>query len=273
MKMHLPYAAFFALSACAAAGGTDDGQGHHMAAGGGAGGQGATGGAPASGRGAAGQAPIGGTGGQSSGAGMSGAAGSSGRAGSAGTLAMAGTTASGQGGAAASAGQGGTPPAAGTTGGGATGTVTIEFTTATYGGRYAPFNYGAVWFESASGDFIKTAKRWAGTIHAGDLATWTEASGGWSIFGGGNMADMMDAMSSATLRTHQMHSVTWGMKGTDGQVVPDGPYVAVVEMTEDRAADRKGPVVRIPFMKGPAPQMIEAPAVETITGVVLRYQP
>jgi hypothetical protein len=63
------------------------------------------------------------------------------------------------------------------------------------------------------------------------------------------------------------------MKGTDMQVVPDGDYIAVVEMTESRAADRAGPVVRIPFKKGPAPQMIEAPSVETITSVVLRYQP
>ena len=152
--------------------------------------------------------------------------------------------------------------------------MTVEFKTATYGGRYAPSNYGAVWFEKADGTFIKTAKRWAGTVHATDLATWTAASGGWgTIFGGGNMADMMDAMSSATLRAHQSHTVTWNMMGTDKQVVPNGEYVAVVEMTEDRAADRAGPVVRIPFTKGPNPQMIEAPAVETITGVVLRYQP
>jgi hypothetical protein len=152
--------------------------------------------------------------------------------------------------------------------------VTIEFTTATYGGRYAPANYGAVWFETPSGMFIKTAKRWAGTIHAGDLATWTAASGGWgSIFGGGNMADMMDAMSSATLRTHQSHVVMWNLKDVNKQLLPDGEYVAVVEMTEDRAADRKGPVARIRFTKGPNPQMVEAPAVETITGIVLRYMP
>ena len=180
----------------------------------------------------------------------------------------------GQGGAVMSAGAGGQPATAGTTGGTAAGMVTIEFTTATYSGRYAPANYGAVWFETPSGMFIKTAKRWAGTIHASDLATWTAASGGWgSIFGGGNMADMMDAMSSATLRSHQSHTVMWNLKDANKQLLPDGEYVAVVEMTEDRAADRKGPVARIPFVKGPSPQMVEAPAVETITGIVLRYSP
>jgi len=154
------------------------------------------------------------------------------------------------------------------------GTLTLKFTTKSYDGQYAPGNYGAVWFESADGEFVKTAKRWAGLAHASDLGQWTEASGGWGgLFGGsGNMADMMDAMSSATLRQHESHSVTWNMKDADKMVVPDGDYVAVVELTEDRAAS-PGPLLRIPFKKGPEPVTVDPSDEASFTDISLTYQP
>jgi hypothetical protein len=164
-------------------------------------------------------------------------------------------------------------PAAGS-GASVNATVMVEFTTLTYGGEYAPLNYGAVWFEDPSKKFIKTAKRWAGTVHARDLTTWTMASGGWpsALGSGGNSADRMDAVSMATLRTHQKHMVTWNMKNAMMQVVPDGDYVAVLEVTEDRGA-KPGPVLRVPFKKTAAPQTVEVPNEKSFTGVVLRYTP
>lgn len=154
------------------------------------------------------------------------------------------------------------------------GTLTLKFTTKSYGGQYAPANYGAVWFESADGKFIKTVKRWAGVTHAGDLGAWTKASGGWGgLFGGGgNAADMMDAMSSATLRQHQSHTVMWNMKDAAKELVPDGDYTAVVELTEDRGAT-PGPVLRLKFKKGAEPQMVTAPDEMSYTGISLTYQP
>ncbi len=155
------------------------------------------------------------------------------------------------------------------------GTLQVEFTTVSYGGEYAPGNYGAVWIEDANGAFVKTAKRWAGAIHAGDLATWTAASGGWGfgLLGGGNTADMMDAISMATLRAHESHVVVWNLNGPDGQPVPDGSYVAVLEMTESRARDRNGPLLRIPFEKGATPQTLEVPDEESFQNVVVRFSP
>jgi hypothetical protein len=196
-------------------------------------------------------------------AGQTAAAGGGGLAGRSGAAGAAGIPAAGSGG------------AAGGTGGTTRGTVTVQFTTVTYGGEYAPMNYGAVWFTDASGKFIKTAKRWAGAAHAGDLATWTKESGGWgSLFGGGgNAADMMDAMSSATLRTHQMHTVTWNVMDAMKQVVPDGEYVANIEVTESRARDRAGPVIKLKFVKGPMPQMVEMPNQMSFTGISLKYMP
>jgi hypothetical protein len=274
MKSAKLCAMLMAISACTAEGGDDNYLTPNNPAGSGASGHHAAAGTPGSGQGGAAggtMAPRAGSGAQPPSAGMSPvSAGTGGQQGGAGMM----TAGAGGQSTAGAAGGGGQPAAGGTTGGNTPGSVTIAFTTVSYGGEYAPLNYGAVWFEDASGEFIKTAKRWAGTVHASDLVAWTEASGGWgSIFGGGNMADMMDAVSSATIRTHQMHTVTWNMMDADKQLVPDGPYVAVIEMSESRARDRAGPLVRIEFTKGPSPQTVEPAAMESFTGIKLTYEP
>jgi hypothetical protein len=67
--------------------------------------------------------------------------------------------------------------------------------------------------------------------------------------------------------------ITWDMMNLDGELVPDGNYVAVLEMSESRARDRNGPLLRIEFTKGPSPQTVEPPDQEGFTGVALRYEP
>jgi hypothetical protein len=223
-------------------------------------------GGTAAGRGAAGvsSAATSGTGGMNAAQ-----AGSSGQS-AGGRSAGAGTTGT----AGANSGTGGAMGAAGS-GGNTAGTVTVEFATITYRGEYAPLNYLAVWFEDANAGFIKTAARWAGAAHATDLVAWTKASGGWGlpILGGGNQADQMDVMSAATRRNHQAQKITWNMKNTQMQLIPDGDYVAVVEMSESRATAQSGRVLHIPFKKGPAPQTVQIPDDASFTGVVLRYMP
>jgi len=169
-----------------------------------------------------------------------------------------------------------TPPEDGASAGtGAPGTLTIEFTTISYGGEYAPMNYGAVWIEDSSGTFVKTMRRWAGDIHATDLVSWTAISGGWgfALLGGSNPGDMMDAVSTATLQAHESHTVTWNLKDGTQQIVPDGSYFVVAEMTESRARDLSGPVMKIEFTKGPEAQTVERPADEAFESVVVHYQP
>lgn len=156
----------------------------------------------------------------------------------------------------------GTPP----------GTLAVEVTTSTYGGRYArDGNYGAIWVEKGDGTFLKTIIRWAGVTHARDLMAWTAASGGWGFFGfGGNAADQMDVISMATLRSHQSHMVTWDLKDSAGTVIADGAYQAVIEMTEGGSPTK---VTRIPFTKGAEPLVIEHPDQPNLTDIVVRYQP
>jgi hypothetical protein len=154
---------------------------------------------------------------------------------------------------------------------GAVGMLTVDFKTVTSGGTYAPRNVGAVWIETGAGMFVKTLERWAG-VRANHLSAWNAASGGWgSLFGGGNAADMMDAVSRATLRSHEMHHVTWNMKDAMGKVVPDGMYNLAIECTEDNF--RAGPNGKVAFMKASSPQMVMAPDKAPFSGFVLKYQP
>lgn len=170
------------------------------------------------------------------------------------------------------AGSGATAMAgAGATTGDHAGTLMISFKSVTQNGQYAPLNIGAVWIETSSGTFVKTVERWAG-IRATLLTRWNTASGGWgSLFGGGNKADMMDAVSKATLRGYSTHTDMWDMKDTTGKIVPDGKYQVVIEATEDDF--RPGASGVVPFEKGAMPVMVNAPDTVPWSGLTLSYQP
>ena len=202
---------------------------------------------PVSPSGTAGSAPpsAAGTGGASAGPGPGGASGTS--AGVAGMdIGTAGTGITGAGGSDA------TPPPVSS----GPGTLTVEITSAAIGGRYAPRNIGAIWIETASGDFVKTIERWA-AIRGGDLRTWNQRSGGWgfSFFGVSSAPDAMDAVTGATLTSHRAHTPTWAMKDVMGAVVPDGSYKVVLEVADGTAG-----TAEVMFQKGPMPQTVTAPA-------------
>jgi hypothetical protein len=184
-----------------------------------------------------------------------------------------GMVAAGMGGSAGMAGSAGNAEAGSPSSGGSSmGMLTIQFTTVNQGGRYAPANVGAVWIETDSGMFVKTIKRW-GTIRYTHLTAWSAASGGWPalFFGGGNAADQMDAISSATERTHGMRMMTWDMQDPMGKLVPDGKYKVRIEVTEDNFTP--GANGTATFTKGPMPDM-ESPADQKPwSGLTLDYKP
>lgn len=136
------------------------------------------------------------------------------------------------------------------------GTLMVSVTSAAGGGRYAPRNCGAIWVETASGEFVKTIERWA-AIRSGDLRAWNQASGGWgfSFFGSSTSPDAVDAVSAATLTRHQAHNPTWTFKDGSGMVVPDGMYKVKMEVADGRSV-----VSEVTFTKGPEPQTVSAPA-------------
>lgn len=151
------------------------------------------------------------------------------------------------------------------------GKLTADFKTVALGGQYAPRNVGAVWIETSSGMFVKTLERWAG-IRSVHLTRWTMASGGWgSIFGGGNTADMMDAVSRATLRSHEMHHVMWDMQDASGKPVADGKYNLWIEVADDNF--RASTSNSVAFDKGPAPASVMAPDKAPFASLSITFQP
>jgi hypothetical protein len=105
------------------------------------------------------------------------------------------------------------------------------------GGKFAPRNVGAIWIQDASGGFVRTLERW-GKKRAKWLQRFNAVSGG----------NVVDAVTGATLQTHETHEVTWDLTDLGGCEVPHGSYTVSLELT-----DRSGPGVTldVPFEKSP----------------------
>jgi hypothetical protein len=134
--------------------------------------------------------------------------------------------------------------------------LTLDYTTATYGGKYAPINIGAVWVADASGKWVYTLEMWCGWQNTKHLRPYTMAGGpdySTGLLPGSftsGKAPPPDVIASATLKTHKAHkSVVWNLKNASGAEVPDGMYTLNFELTEQEDA---GKSLQIPFMKGGA---------------------
>ncbi len=124
------------------------------------------------------------------------------------------------------------------------GEVTFTFRTVSTGGPYAPRHVLAVWIEDAGG-FVKTRLLRA-TSKKQYLYTW-KASSNYNV---------IDAVTGATMTSHQTHTVTWDCTDLDGNIIPDGDYDIWAEFTDKHA---QGPLKTITFTKSPEPQTITLP--------------
>ncbi len=115
------------------------------------------------------------------------------------------------------------------------GEVTLSFRTVTANGNYSPKHVLAVWVEDESG-FVKSR-----LVRANNrkqyLYTWISASNNNEI----------DAVTGATITSHQTHTVVWDCTDLDGMEVPDGSYTMHIEFTDRHA---QGPLYSIGFDKG-----------------------
>lgn len=109
---------------------------------------------------------------------------------------------------------------------GAESSLTFNFTTGSYYGRYAPRHCIAVWVTDENGDYVKSLQL-NGRVpyYRIMLAHWVKASD-W---------DSTDAVTSASIRNHTSHTVTWDLTDINGQRVPNGSYKLWVEQTEDNS--------------------------------------
>jgi hypothetical protein len=136
--------------------------------------------------------------------------------------------------------------------------VVFRVTTVSQKGRYEPKNAGAIWVEDAEGNGIKTLALWA-SVRIRYLKEYNTSNA---------KVDKVDAVTSATLKEHRTHEVTWNLRA-GGQLVPDGMYTIRVEVTDD---DVTGENFSVMFLKGAEPRMIRPADGPLYTGVELRYE-
>jgi len=145
------------------------------------------------------------------------------------------------------------------------GTTTFTVTTVSYGGNYEPKNAGVAWVADAQDKFVKTLKLWADK-RKNHLIKWNAASNGNTV----------DAVTGATARTPQTHTVIWDGTNTSGAVVNDGIYKIYVEFTEDNSSSSGKPPgkwIAVEFTKGPTPQTLTPAEQAYFKAMKLEYQP
>ncbi len=111
--------------------------------------------------------------------------------------------------------------------------LTLEFTTSSMGGKYAPSHILAVWVETAGGDYVRSLKVRA-QMRMEYLYTWDDASGG----------DVTDAVTGATLSNHTTHSISWNLQSSEQVAITNGDYQIKMEMTDKNSL---GSVTSLPF--------------------------
>ncbi len=140
------------------------------------------------------------------------------------------------------------------------GTVTFSVTTVSNGGQYTPENIVAIWIKNSAGTFIRSMKVMAAQ-RIQYLYQWKLSSS----------MNTVNAITGATLSTHQTHVVSWNCKDKNNSaLVPDGDYEFWVEFTDD---DLQGPVTHYTFTKGSASQNINFPDASRFVNVSLVYTP
>jgi len=138
------------------------------------------------------------------------------------------------------------------------GDISFTVKTVTDNGNYAPRHVLAIWVEH-EGDFVKTRKAMANQRKQ-YLYTWRDASN----------YNVVDAITGATLTSHQTHTVTWDCTDLDGEIVPDGNYVIWVEFTEKHA---QGPLTSVEFTKGTEAVTINPPDEDHFINMEFTYTP
>jgi hypothetical protein len=178
--------------------------------------------------------------------GKGGAGGLGGRAGSSGAGGMAGTSSGGAGGSSGMC------------------SLSVSVLTVTDNGSYSPRNVGAIWITKSDDTFVKTLAVWART-RISRLTLWNSSTSSANLDG-----NTVDAITGATLSSHQTHNVTWNCTDTNRKPVPDGAYRVYFEMTDKNSS---GPHYSVDFMKGPAPFMTSPPDQSNFKNIKLVFTP
>ncbi len=106
------------------------------------------------------------------------------------------------------------------------GELSVEFTTSDAGGLYRPSHVLAVWIEDEDGNFVKTLKAYA-SIFIIHLNIWQA-----STVAADTPFNTVDAITGATVISHQTRTCTWDGKDYNSMPMPDGTYKLRMELTD-----------------------------------------
>lgn len=143
------------------------------------------------------------------------------------------------------------------------GTLTFTIRTVSYNGSYSPRNVGVIWITNSQNQFVKTIKLWAQS-RRNRLVRWTASSNN----------NTTGAITSATLNSHQTHTVTWNAKTYQNVNVPDGNYNINVEYAEHSATtSNPGKIKVVTFALGATPVDIVPTSDSWFTNMHLVWAP
>ncbi|OFY20652.1 MAG: hypothetical protein A2W98_00865 [Bacteroidetes bacterium GWF2_33_38] len=139
------------------------------------------------------------------------------------------------------------------------GNVSFAFTTQTANGEYSPKHVLAAWVTTSSGTYVKSLKVMA-QERIQYLYAWKATSS----------SDKTDAITGATLNSHQTHNLSWNCKDLSGVDVADGDYKLWVEFTDK---DGVGPKQSYTFTKGATLVSLNPADVTNFKSVSIQYTP
>jgi len=123
-----------------------------------------------------------------------------------------------------------------------TGTVSFNVTTNRTFQNYDPRNIMAIWITDDSDNFVQTLKKRAANRQQ-YLYKWIASSS----------QNTVNAITGATLSSHQTHNLNWNCQDVNGNIVPDGWYKIRCEFTTRNGQGPWTPVDYIRFYKGGDP--------------------
>jgi hypothetical protein len=138
--------------------------------------------------------------------------------------------------------------------------VLFTVKTVTYNGNYAPRHVFAIWIVDANNQYVTSLK-----VRA---ATYKTKLNKWKSYTNGVIP--VDAISGATLTSHQTHTVAWNGKNTTGTVMPHGTYYVYVEFNETNLLSGN-PYTSVLFTKGATNQTITPSSTSYFQNMRLDY--
>lgn len=140
------------------------------------------------------------------------------------------------------------------------GSLSVNATTSSYNGQYAPHHVVAIWVQSSSGTFVKTLLAKA-AVRKTYLSNWLKAS---------SNGNTTDAITGATLNTHGVLTCIWNGMDINGNIVGDGDYNLCIEFTENNGT---GKFAKFAFTKGATTDTKTPTATSNISNLSIKWTP